>query len=95
METKKYGDYARDVAAEGISYLWVEKIMQKNAQPASADKKRLCKEVSILAHERDIVYGRGTPEEYDAVMQKIDNVYAPMIKDAVTNNTSIGNLPTE
>jgi hypothetical protein len=93
-QNQQYDDYAMDVAAEGIDFLFARKLMQQTVLPEGVEKNRVCKEIEMLRHEREIVYGAGTPEKFDAVMNKIEKLYDPIIKNAVINRQSIGTLPT-
>jgi hypothetical protein len=48
--------------------------------------------MSMLQKEREIIYGRGSEEDFNRVMSKVNDFYAPIIKNAVRTRTSIGNL---
>ncbi|GHS89192.1 hypothetical protein FACS1894201_10590 [Bacteroidia bacterium] len=93
--TQHYGDYAIDIASEGLAYLFAKKISQANTLPDGAEKKQILREISMLQHEQKIFYGGGSNEDFESLMHKVQTVYNPIIKDAITNNRSIGYLPTE
>jgi hypothetical protein len=95
METPTYSDYATDIAAEGLAYLLAKKIMKKNTLQDGVEKDHIAQEVAMLQREQGIIYGRGTREEFHAVMKKIKTIYNPIIKDAIVGNTGIGTLPAE
>ncbi|GHT16819.1 hypothetical protein AGMMS4956_19900 [Bacteroidia bacterium] len=81
-----------DTAIEVLAYLLAKKIIRKNSLPDCPEKEALSNEVAMLQKERNIIYGRGTEADFDAVMQKVVTIYAPIVKDAVINRASIGNL---
>ncbi|GHT73013.1 hypothetical protein FACS189456_2920 [Bacteroidia bacterium] len=81
-----------DIAIEVLAYLLAKKTIYEKTLLDGAEKDSVNHEIDMLQQERNIIYGRGTEEDFGTVMQKIITVYAPIVKNAVINNAGIGNL---
>ncbi|MDR1227380.1 MAG: hypothetical protein LBK47_10890 [Prevotellaceae bacterium] len=80
-----------DTAAEGLAFLLASKM--KLTDLATGTELALLKsEISQLQDEQQIIYGGGSKEDFDNVMQKIVTIYAPLIKHAVVGKRSSEHL---
>jgi hypothetical protein len=79
-----------DTAIVGIAH---GKMMEVDTLPDGEDKNRMLRDIARLQKERDVIYGGGTRNEYIATMNRVHDIYAPMIKDYFINDTPIGHLP--
>jgi hypothetical protein len=81
-----------DTAVEGIALLLGEKMKQANVIKNTTQKDIIAREIAMLQKERGILYGKGSEEDFNRVMNKVEKTYSPIIKNAVITRTSIGNL---
>ena len=80
-----------DTAAEGLAFLLAEKMKSTDTVKGSG-LALLNAEIKQLLRERQIIYGGGSKADFDNVIEKITNVYAPLIKDAITSERSSTHL---
>ncbi|MDR1021668.1 MAG: hypothetical protein LBL94_00070 [Prevotellaceae bacterium] len=80
-----------DTAAEGLAFLLASKMKMTDFAPG-IELALLESEITQLQDERQIIYGGVSKEDFDNVMQKIVNIYAPLIKHAVTGKRSSEHL---
>ncbi|MDR2938107.1 MAG: hypothetical protein LBU92_04115 [Prevotellaceae bacterium] len=74
-----------DTAAEVLAFLIAHKL--KTSDTATGTELALLNsEISLLQQERQIIYGEGSKQDFERVMEKVDTVYAPIVKNAVTGN---------
>ena len=83
-----------DTAIEGVAYILYPKMMKKDLYPkGSPERDKLEKEIARLQRERDVIYGGGSPADYICVMNRVNDIYAPLIKQAITTGKDFGDLP--
>jgi hypothetical protein len=74
-----------DTAAEGLAFLLASK-MKLTDFAKGAELDLLNCEIAQLQKERQIIYGAGSKQDFKRVMEKIENVYAPLIRNAITRS---------
>ncbi|MDR0619225.1 MAG: hypothetical protein LBG17_04940 [Bacteroidales bacterium] len=81
-----------DTAIEAVATLLADRIKLSNKTTDTATKIRLEKEIQMLQRDRELIYGEGSKDDFNYVMDKVDTKYCPIIKNAFLTRTPIGNL---
>jgi hypothetical protein len=81
-----------DTASEALAYMIADKTKQLNATEDSNLKMIIQKELKMLKWDREVLYGESSNDDFNYILSKITDKYCPIIKNAITTRTSIGNL---
>ncbi len=80
-----------DTAVEGLAFMLASK-MKLSVIATGTELAVLKAEIKQLQKERRILYGAGSKADFDSVIEKVINVYSPIIKNATTGSSSAKHL---